>query len=334
MTYNSLFKHMTILSESQPGRGPQPPALGKEIELSRPEIAKTLAFAQKKYDFQQYLSPDVETGLNLSTALAAMHAIDAKGQQSGWKYEDLLAALPVTRVALTTAGFAHAESGLHALLTGTTGELGDIVGKILPQDAPKGIKGMAQMMLWVNTADNMRVVAGLLIDEKQIERRLLRLTKLQQNLLSDPGKTRALLDVLNGEYTPPKTLGRTGLPKEAEKHLQKVSPFSLEDMIHISNLFTSVEWRRNSAIQVETQRLWIETELKRLEAAGINIAKLFTLGTESVVKNTLLIAGGTVGGVVGGVILGGERGAGIVGDAINTAKEHWDERKAVKAGTT
>ncbi len=327
VTYN-LCSHPMALPESLPEQAPQPPVLGREIQLSRPEVARTLAFVQSQYDFQRYLSPDVEIGLNLPTVLAAMHAIDAKGQEKGWEYKDLLAALPVTRAALTTVGFDHAQNGLHALLTGTTGDLEHIVGKILPPDAPKGIKWTVKAMILANTVDNMRVVIGLLIDEKIMERRLLRLTKLQQHILLDPGKSRALLDLLNGDYTVVKTFGRTGLPQEAETHLEKICPFSLEDMSVVSNLFTAVEWRRNSAIQVEAQRLKIQTGLARLDAAGTNLGRIAAQGFAEVVKAGLFVVGGTIGGVIGGLYVAGDEGVDLVRRAGRTVKRKNEERKA------
>lgn len=301
--------------------------------LSHPEIARTLGYAQDRYDLRGYLPPNVDAGLNLATALAAMHAIDHKGQKDGWEYGDLLAALPVTRVALTTAGFAHAKEGLDALLTGTTGDFQSIVEKILPQDASKGIKLAVKTIVAGNNLDNMRVVLGLLFDEKRIERRLLRLTKIQQDLLLDPGRTRALLKLLNGDYNLPSTLIRTGLPQEAETHLEKICPFSLEDMSVVSNLFTAVEWSRNSFLQVEAQRLRIQTELTRLEAAGLNVAKLATLGTSSVIKNTLLVVGGTFGGIGSGVILAGDEAIYQVKRAIESVKQKNEERRTLGIDT-
>lgn len=327
---------MTVLHERPPEQrhaSISAPDINTEIRLSRPEIARTLGFVQAKYDFRKYLPPDIEVGLNLPTALAAMHAIDAKGQEHKWEYEDLLAALPVTRVALTTAGFAHAKEGVNALLTGTTGELQEITEKILPPEASKGIKWIAKTMVWVNAVDDMRVVAGLLIDEKKLEARLLRLTKLQQEMLLNPGRTRALLALLNGEYRGSSSLAGSGLPQEARTHLVRISPFSLEDMKAVNGLFNAVEWKRNSTIQIEAHRLQIETELKRLEAAGINVAKYLSGGIANGVEATLLISGGAVGAIAGGAMLAYNEGRSQIQKANDALKRKNEERKAAKVHT-
>jgi hypothetical protein len=299
-------------------------------DLPRSEVARILTFVKGKYDFQRYLSPGADGRLNLPTALAAMHAIDAKGQQGGWDENDLFAAFSVTKVTLTTAGFANAKEGLHALLTGTTGELQDIMEKILPPDAPRGVQWIATAMVRANAVDNMRVVEGLLIDEKILERRLLQLMRIQQDIVIDPGKTRALLSFLNGDYPGFSPLAGSALPQEAKDHLVRISPFSLEDMKRIRNLFNAFEDRRNSEVQIAEHSLRIDTWLKKLDAAGINIAKLVSLGTESIVKNTLFIVGGTISGVGEGLILGSEKVVNSVGRAVNTVKQHNEERKAAQ----
>lgn len=294
--------------------------------LKRPEIVRTLSIVQTEYDFQRYLSPDTDPGLNLPTALAAMHAINAKGQEKGWTDQDLRLTLPVTRVALTTAGFAHAENGLHALLTGSTGQLQEIVNKVLPQDASKGIQWVAKTTVWANTFDNMRVVFGLLIDEKKLEQRLLRLTKLQQNILLNPGRTSALLALLNGEYVENGLPGRTGLPQEAETHLKKICPFSLEDMNAVNKLFTAVEWRMNSDMQIKAHHLNIQTELERLRAAGINVGRIVSQGSSTMIESLLLVTGGIAGGVLGGIALAVEEGGHQAQEAVEKIKRRQQNR--------
>lgn len=318
------------LPESSPEQAPRIPALSMEIQPLRPEVARILGFVKGAYDYKRYLPPDVDDGLSLSTALAAMHAIDAKGQKDGWNDTDLLAALSVTRVALTTAGFANAKEGLRALLTGATGELSDIMGKILPPDAPKGVTGVAKTIVRVNTVDNMRIVAGLLIDEKKLESRFLRLIRLQEDILLDPARTRALLGVLNGKYGSRSVTG-SGLPQKAITPLTRISPFSLEDMIVVNKSFNAIENSKNSEIQIKAHRLQIETKLKRLDAAGINIAKIVSLGAESLTKNTLLILAGPIGGTLHGLIVGSDKVVGDVEKAIDTVKHNVAERKAAKA---
>ena len=329
IAYNPISNHMTF-PEQQPALFSQPSRKSGIDALPRTEVARIISATESKYPYQQYLPQDVDAGLNLPTALAAMHAIDAKGQERGWEYQDLLNVLPVTRAALTTAGFANAREGLQALLTGTTGELSEILEKILPQDARKGVRGIAKTMIWVNNVDNMRVVAGLLIDEKKLEKRLVRLTRVQQELILDPGRTRALLALLNGEYVGFGSLAVSGLPEDAKKHLVGISPFSLEDMNAVNDLFNAIESKRNSAIQIEAHRLQVERQLERFDAAGSNIAKYATLGSESLVKNTLLFAGGTVGGAVGGTILFVDKSVGIIEGVIDKVKQNVAERKAAK----
>jgi hypothetical protein len=307
-------------TEGQPGR---------DI-LSHSEVARIIAVTENKYSFKQYLPADIDAGLNLPTALAAMHAIDAKGSEKGWETQDLLAALPVTRAALTAAGFANAKEGLRALLAGTTGKLSEIMEKILPQDAPKGVKAIAGAIVRTNTIDNMRVVAGLLIDEKKLERRLLKLVRIQQDMVLNPGKTRALLAILNGKYGGFGTLPGSGLPQDVATYLGNRSPFSLEDMNELNGLFNAVIAGRNSAIQIEKHRVHVETELKRLDAAGANIARVVTKGTESVVKNSLLFVGGAAGGVGGGVISAGDEMVYQIKESIESVKRKNAQRKASK----
>lgn len=155
----------------------------------------------------------------------------------------------------------------------------------------------------------------------------MRLTKLQQEILLNPGRTRALLALLNGKYQEAGSLGGTGLPQEARTHLERISPFSLEDMKAVNGLFNAVEWSRDSTIQVQAHRLQIETALKRLEVAGINVAKFVSGGIANSVEATLLISGGALGGMGGGFILAFDEGRYQIQKAIDALKRKNAERR-------
>lgn len=331
---------MPLAKENEPPSGT--PIVGelarknRFYSMGRGEIARALALFETKYQLSDYIPPHFkdETGLNFPTALAAMHAINAKGQNEGWEYEDLLLALPATQAALTTAGFAHAREGLEALLTGATGNLRDVMSQVLPPEAAKKIQFVTGAAVVTNDLMNVFRTIGLLYAEKEIESRLLKLTKLQQDMLLDPRRTQALLGVLNGQYTSDQPLLQTGLPHDAQKHLVAISPFSLEDMKAMTHLFNAIEWSRDSIIQRQSRRLLFETELARLDAAGVNLTKMATVSLTSVTKNTVHIIIGGVGGIAAGVYLGGNEVWQQIQDASARIQEINRQRGATRGSAS
>jgi hypothetical protein len=74
----------------------------------------------------------------------------------------------------------------------------------------------------------------------------------------------------------------------------------------------------------------LETELKKLRAAGLNVAKLFSGVLEIGVESTLLIAGGGIVAIAGGGMLGFAEGRSVFDKANETLKRTNEERKAAK----
>lgn len=299
-----------------------------ETAMTKAGVARWLEVA-KPYEFINFLPATVEEGVNFPTAIAIIQAIDQKGQTQGWEPKDLQLVLPATYAALTTAGLTNTKAGLEALLTGSTDDLGSIMKTILPEKTSKAIKFAAGAVIGWNKLDNIDKVIGLLIDEKKIETRLLKLARLQRTILLDPAKTRALLELLNGQTQTPAKL--TNLPERAETVLIKISPFSLEDMKAVNGLFNAVEEYTDSRLQIGRNQLWIKTEGEKLRAAGTQLGQIGANAAAATTETILHASGGLIGGTIGGTIKAGDEMIWQIRKAIEVIKERNKTRRLTEA---
>ncbi|MCX6816289.1 MAG: hypothetical protein NTZ93_00205 [Candidatus Beckwithbacteria bacterium] len=324
MTLPSEFSPQT---DNNPLTSLEPRRKAGESYLGRNDIARLLDTASDTYEFERFIPSTVEPGLNFCSTIAIIHAIDHKGQTQGWEDQDLQLILPATLAALTTAGFANGRTSLEALLTGATGKLDAIMKTILPEKAWKPLKVITGAIVAGNQVDNIGKVASVLIDEKRVEKRLFQLSKFQRNILLDPEKTRALMDLLNLQNGQDLLPTLTRLPQSTEAILAKISPFSLKDMKATTQLFNAIEQHTDSRLQIDTHNLWIKTEVEKLLAAGEQLGQMGGNLTAATTKAILRGSGHIIGGGIGGLMELGDEMIWQIREAIEAIKERNEKRK-------
>ena len=269
-------------------------------------MARLLSDAKTRYQLDKFIPPTINQGANFPTALALIQAIDNKGTTQGWDYLDLQLTLPATLAALKTAGMAHSREGFEALLTGATGDIEGIMKTIIPEGASTPIRWLTGGIVGLNQVHKIWQAGNLLWNEARIENRLLKLTLLQRDILLDPARTRALLQLLN--FKPDSYKPLTQLPPDAEKPLTRISPFSLQDMQGTTALFNTIDWNGKSSLLIQRNNLLLKTEGERLLAAAEQLGIITGDASAAVAKTLLLVTGMTIGGLAGGLILAGKTG--------------------------
>jgi len=117
--------------------------------------------------------------------------------ENKWEVRDLYFAHAASVAGLRTAGFANAQDSLRALLDGATGNIDSVMKRLYRRMQINLLNGFQRELSANSRIGNVIKVRGILRYERTVETRFQQVVRLQQGILEDPGRTRAVLSLLN-----------------------------------------------------------------------------------------------------------------------------------------